>query len=104
LVLFTIRPGPLTNLPTAALIDALELLLEYTVQPHRSTPSTELEWGEEWKNLVPNPLTLFGPPKDGWGEDGLTSLKDLDRIIAAAKASALVLLLCTYVKVATDFT
>jgi len=57
--------------------------------PHLSTASTELEWGEEWKNLVPNPLALFGPPKNGWEEEGLASLKELDGNIAAAKVGAL---------------
>jgi hypothetical protein len=86
---FTIRPRSLNHLSTTALIDALELLLEYIVQPHRSSPSAELEWGEEWRNLVPNPLTLFGPPKGGWGEGGLASLKELDRIVAAAIVSTI---------------
>lgn len=90
MVPFSVHPDPPTNSFIKALIDALELLLEYTVQPDCSTASTELEWGEEWKNLVPNPLTLFGPPKDGWMEDGLASLKELDGVVAAAK----VVLLC----------
>jgi hypothetical protein len=45
----------------------------------------QLAWGEEYKNLIPNPLVLFGGTKEGWEEEGLEIMNELNNMFTDDK-------------------
>jgi hypothetical protein len=63
----------------------LNTILDWAIYPERSTSSPQLEWGKEYNNLVPNPLVLFGGVKEGWEEEGLEVMKELNELFTGDK-------------------
>jgi len=68
--------GPHTILDGIPTINAFSNIFEWITNPERE-PVESLEWGSEWRNLPPGPVTATGGPKPEWETKGMALVNQI---------------------------